>query len=166
MQIEELGAAKVLKNYDGICVPGGFGSRGVEGIIDAIKYARVNNIPYLGLCYGMQLATIEYARNVAKLRGAHTTEVEKDAKHRIIHIMPEQEKRLLKREYGATMRLGAWDCVIKQGTKTEKAYQRSGWINKSGDNKITERHRHRYEFNNEYRAALERAGMTFSGTTP
>lgn len=163
--IEKEGAKNVLKNYDGICVPGGFGSRGVEGIIEAIKYARINNVPYLGLCYGMQLASIEFARNVAKLREAHTTEVNKDTKHAIIHIMPEQEKRLLKREYGATMRLGGWDCVIKPGTKTEKAYAKAGWISDS-KNKISERHRHRYEFNNEYRERLEAAGLTISGTTP
>ncbi len=164
--IEKEGAAKILKNYDGICVPGGFGSRGVEGIIEAIKYARVNKIPYLGLCYGMQLATIEFARHVAKLRTAHTTEVEKESRHPVIHIMPDQEKLLLKQEYGATMRLGAWDCVLAPETKTAKAYQRAGWIKKTGKLKISERHRHRYEFNNEYRDKLVEAGLVISGTTP
>ncbi len=164
--IEKEGAAKVLKDYHGICVPGGFGSRGIEGIIDAIKYARTHKIPYLGLCYGMQLATIEFARHVAKLRTAHTTEVEKEGRHPVIHIMPDQEKLLLKREYGATMRLGAWDCILTPDTKTAKAYQRSGWVKKTGKLKISERHRHRYEFNNQYREKLEQAGLVISGTTP
>ncbi len=168
--IEKEGAAKVLKDFDGICVPGGFGSRGVDGIIEAVKYARTKKIPYLGLCYGMQLATIEFARSVAKIRNAHTTEVEENVKHAVIHIMPEQEKMLLKREYGATMRLGAWDCVITSGTQTERAYARAGWINPKGRGRsrdtISERHRHRYEFNNEYRERLEEAGLVVAGTTP
>lgn len=169
-RIEKEGAAKVLAGFDGICVPGGFGSRGVDGIIETIKYARTKNIPYLGLCYGMQLASIEFARNVAKIRNAHTTEVDEKVKHAVIHIMPEQEKMLLKREYGATMRLGAWDCVLTTGTKTEKAYAKAGWIKPGSrgklSNTISERHRHRYEFNNEYRERLEAAGLIISGTTP
>lgn len=164
--IEKQGAKKVLSGYHGICVPGGFGSRGVEGIIAAIEYARKQKIPYLGLCYGMQLATIEFARNVCRLRTAHTTEVDSKARHPVIHIMPEQEKLLLNREYGATMRLGAWDCVVTRGTKTEKAYLRGGWIKAKGSSKISERHRHRYEFNNEYREKLEAAGFVIAGTTP
>ena len=164
--IEKQGAKKVLANYDGICVPGGFGSRGVEGIILAIEFARKQKIPYLGLCYGMQLATIEFARNVCRLRTAHTTEVDSKARHPVIHIMPEQEKLLLNREYGATMRLGAWDCMVTRGTKTEKAYARGSWIKAKGAAKISERHRHRYEFNNEYREKLEAAGLVVSGTTP
>lgn len=165
-QIEKQGAKKLLTGFDGICVPGGFGSRGVEGIISAIQFARTQKIPYLGLCYGMQLATIEFARNVAKLRTAHTTEVDSKARHPVIHIMPEQEKLLLKQEYGATMRLGAWDCVITRGTKTEKAYLKGGWLKAKGPAKISERHRHRYEFNNEYREKLEAKGLVVSGTTP
>lgn len=169
-RIEKEGAAKVLAGYSGIVVPGGFGSRGVDGLIETVKYARTKNIPYLGLCYGMQLATIEFARHVAKIRNAHTTEVEENIKHAVIHIMPEQEKMLLKREYGATMRLGAWDCVITPGTKTEKAYQKGGWLKIGGRGKsantISERHRHRYEFNNEYRERLEEAGLVISGTSP
>ncbi len=169
-RIEKEGAAKVLADFDGICVPGGFGSRGVDGLIETIKYARTKKIPYLGLCYGMQLATIEFARSVAKIRNAHTTEVDEKIKHAVIHIMPEQEKMLLKREYGATMRLGAWDCVLATGTKTEKAYAKAGWINPTGRGKtantISERHRHRYEFNNEYRERLEEAGLIIAGTTP
>lgn len=164
--IEKHGAKKMLSGYAGIVVPGGFGSRGTEGIIETIKFARTQKIPYLGLCYGMQLATIEFARNVAKLRNANTTEVNEKTKHPVIHIMPEQEKLLLNKEYGATMRLGAWDCIIKRGTHTEKAYIQGKWINKTGGTKISERHRHRYEFNNEYRESLEEAGLVISGTTP
>lgn len=135
-------------------------------MIQTIQYARVNKLPYLGLCYGMQMATIEFARNVAKLKNANTTEVDGDIKHPIIHIMPDQAKKLLAREYGATMRLGAWDCVIKRGTHTEKAYLSQKWIKPTGVAKISERHRHRYEFNNEYREKLEEAGLVVSGTTP
>jgi CTP synthase len=164
--VEKHGAKKTLSGYAGIVVPGGFGSRGTEGIIETIKYARTQRIPYLGLCYGMQLATIEFARNVAKLRNANTTEVNEKTKYPVIHIMPEQEKLLLNKEYGATMRLGAWDCTIKRGTHTEKAYIQGKWINKTGSAKISERHRHRYEFNNEYREILEEAGLVISGTTP
>lgn len=165
-KIEKDGAKAVLEGYDGIVVPGGFGSRGTEGMIQTIQYARTQNIPYLGLCYGMQMATIEFARNVAKLKNANTTEVDAKTPHAVIHIMPDQEKKLLNREYGATMRLGGWDCVIKRGTHTESAYAAGGWIKKTGSAKINERHRHRYEFNNEYRQTLEEAGLTIAGTTP
>lgn len=164
--IEKQGAKKVLENYQGICVPGGFGSRGIEGIIQAVEFARKNKIPYLGLCYGMQLAVVEFARNVLRLKTAHTSEVNPTAKHPVIHIMPEQEKMLLAREYGATMRLGAWDCLITRGTKTEKAYLKGEWIKATGQAKISERHRHRYEFNNSYREKMEDKGMVISGTTP
>jgi CTP synthase len=164
--VEKHGAKKVLEQFDGIVVPGGFGSRGTEGMIETIKYARENNVPYLGLCYGMQMASIEYARNVAGLKGANTTEVDDDAPHKLIHIMPEQEKKLLNREYGATMRLGTWDCVVERGTMTEKCYLEGKWIGKAGKAKIAERHRHRFEFNNAYREQLEKAGLTISGTTP
>jgi CTP synthase len=176
MDVEKNGAKKVLGEFDGIVVPGGFGSRGTEGMIETIKYARENNVPYLGLCYGMQMASIEFARNVAGLKGANTTEVEDSAPHKLIHIMPDQEKKLLNREYGATMRLGAWDCLLKRGTLAEKVYTEGGWISTKGgstsrgkktkDPIISERHRHRYEFNNEYREKLEQAGLTISGTTP
>jgi CTP synthase len=166
IDIEKRGAKKVLENFDGIVVPGGFGSRGTEGMIETIKYARENKIPYLGLCYGMQMASIEFARNVAGLKKANTTEVDDDSPHPVIHIMPDQEKKLLNREYGATMRLGGWDCVIERGTLTEKAYLDSKWIQKSGKAKINERHRHRFEFNNAYREQLVKAGLIISGTTP
>jgi len=166
MDIEKHGAKKMLENFNGIVVPGGFGSRGTEGMIETIKYARENGVPYLGLCYGMQMATIEFARNVAKLKNANTTEVDDNNPHPVIHIMPDQEKKLLNREYGATMRLGSWDCIIQRGTKTESCYREAGWITKSGKARISERHRHRYEFNNEYRDRLQQAGLIVSGTTP
>jgi CTP synthase len=146
-----------LKEYDGVIVPGGFGTRGIEGVITAIKYVRLNNIPYLGLCYGMQLATIEFARNVAKIRTATTAEMDDTAKHQVIHIMPDQEKKLLKKDYGASMRLGSWPAKLLKGSKVQKAYR---------ENKVDERHRHRYEFNNEYRERLEKAGLIISGTSP
>jgi len=148
---------KVLGLMDGIVVPGGFGGRGIEGIIKAIKFAREAKKPYLGLCYGMQLATVEFARNAAKLAGAHTTEVEPKTPHPVIHIMPEQEKLLIGREYGGTMRLGAFPCKLVEGTIAKRAY---------GRNEVFERHRHRYEFNNYYRETLEKAGLIVSGTSP
>lgn len=166
LQVEKEGAEKVLSGYDAIVVPGGFGSRGTEGMIQTIKYARENKVPYLGLCYGMQMATIEFARNAAGFKNANTTEVDDDTPHPVIHIMPDQEKKLLNREYGATMRLGGWDCVISRGTKTEKAYLDAGLIKKTGVAKISERHRHRYEFNNGFRKQLEEAGLIIAGTTP
>ena len=155
-KLEKTGA-EVLKSFDGIVITPGFGKRGVEGLIQAITYARTKKIPYLGLCYGMQMATIEFARNVLGLKGAHTTEVDPKTPHPIIHIMPDQEKKLLKKDYGASMRLGAWPCNLREGTLAYKAY---------GEKKILERHRHRYEFNNKYRKQFEAKGFIFSGTTP
>lgn len=166
VDVEKYGAKKMLQEFDGIVVPGGFGSRGTEGMIETIRYARENKVPYLGLCYGMQMATIEFARHVAKLRNANTTEVDDDGPHPVIHIMPDQEKKLLNREYGATMRLGGWDCVVTRGTHTERAYVDAGIIKKTGKAKINERHRHRYEFNNAYRDRLVKAGLVIAGTTP
>ncbi len=166
LDVEKKGAKAVLNSYDGIVVPGGFGSRGTEGMIETIEYARENNIPYLGLCYGMQMATIEFARHVAKLKNANTTEVDGKTPFPVIHIMPYQEKKLLKREYGATMRLGGWECLIARGTHTEKAYLEAGIIKSTGSPIINERHRHRYEFNNEFREQLVNAGLIISGTTP
>ncbi|MBI2599498.1 CTP synthase [Candidatus Daviesbacteria bacterium] len=148
---------KVLYGFDGIIVPGGFGTRGIEGKISAIKYARENKIPYFGLCYGMQLAVVEYARNVLGMETAHTTEIDSDTKFPVIHIMPDQQKKLLAREYGATMRLGSWDCLLKLNTLVRKLY---------GKEEIAERHRHRYEFNNEYLEKFAKNGLTIAGTTP
>lgn len=146
-----------LDAFDGIIVPGGFGTRGIEGIITAITYARTKKIPYLGLCYGMQLAAVEYARNVAKLTGAHTTEVAPKTKYPIIAVMSDQEKKLLNFEYGGTMRLGAYPATLRPGSVAAKAY---------GTTDISERHRHRYELNNVYREQLEQAGLVISGTSP
>lgn len=166
LDVEKFGARKMLAKFDGIVVPGGFGSRGTEGMIQTIEYARTKKVPYLGLCYGMQMATIEFARNVAKLKNANTTEIDEAVAHPIIHIMPDQEKKLLNKEYGATMRLGAWECLVVKGSRAQKAYQEGKWISKTGKQIISERHRHRYEFNNSYRQQLEKAGLTISGTTP
>ncbi|MFH1866710.1 MAG: CTP synthase [Patescibacteria group bacterium] len=156
-KIEADGAEKYLQGMAGVVVPGGFGSRGIEGIIQAIKYVRENQLPYFGLCYGMQLATVEIARHLCGLRNANSTEINPKTKHPVIHIMPDQEKKLLSRDYGATMRLGSWDCHLVKGTRAYEAY---------GEDKISERHRHRYEFNNDYRARLEKVGLTISGTSP
>jgi len=146
-----------LGKFDGILVPGGFGSTGIEGIITAIKYARENNIPYYGLCYGMQLAVVEYGRNVAGLKGANTAEIDPDSPHVLIHIMPHQKELLEKGQYGASMRLGACPAILKKGTIAYGAYKSV---------EITERHRHRYEVNQEYIKTLEDAGMIFSGASP
>ena len=147
---------KVLGPMDGIVVPGGFGGRGIEGIIKAIRFARERKKPYFGLCYGMQLASVEFARNVAGLSGAHTTEIDPKTPHPVIHIMPEQEKLLIGREYGGTMRLGAFPCKLVAGTLAKRSYGRV---------EVSERHRHRYELNNHYRESLEKAGLIVSGTS-
>ncbi len=148
---------EILKKYQGIIVPGGFGSRDIEGKIATIQYARENKIPYFGLCYGMQLAVVEYAREVLQLDGAHTTEIDPETKHPVIHIMPDQEKKMLAKEYGATMRLGAWDCKLKAGTMVRSLY---------GKEEISERHRHRFEFNNDFLEQFMKKGLTISGTSP
>ena len=143
-----------LKKYDGIIVPGGFGSRGVEGKIKAIEFCRKQKIPFLGLCYGLQLAVVEFARNVCKMPGAHTTEVNPKTKYPVIHTLPEQLANIREKRIGGSMRLGAYMCDVKPGTAAFKAY---------GTKLITERHRHRYEVNNDYREALEMGGIVFSG---
>lgn len=167
---------KNLSKFDGIVVPGGFGSRGVEGKISAIKYAREKKIPFFGLCYGMQLATIEFARNVAKMPEAHTTEVNKKTPYPVIDILPEQAELMKKGEYGGTMRLGSFPCVLKKGTRAYLAY--SAWRVAGGKLSnytpratshtltISERHRHRYELNNDFRDKLEKAGLIISGNYP
>ena len=146
-----------LKKYDGIIVPGGFGESGIEGIIMAIEYARTHKIPYLGLCYGMQLAVIEFCRNVIGWKDAHTAEINPKSSHIVIDIMPEQKKLLEENKYGATMRLGAYPAVLKEGTMAREAY---------GIPEISERHRHRYEVSPEYIFEIEKAGMIFSGASP
>lgn len=146
-----------LKKMDAILVPGGFGERGVEGKIKTIEYARTNKIPYLGLCYGMQIACIEYARDVIGLKNANTTEIDRNTKYPVIDIMPEQKKNLEDCNYGATMRLGAYPAVLKKGTIAANAY---GKLN------ISERHRHRWEVNPEYIDIFEKNGLVFSGKSP
>ena len=146
-----------LADYDGVLVPGGFGETGIEGKITAIQFARENKIPYFGLCYGMQLMTIEYARHVAGLKDAHTTEINKETPFPIIDILPDQIEKMAKKQYGGTMRLGAYPCELKKGTIAQEAYNKS---------EVSERHRHRYEVNPEYIKQLEEAGLVFSGTSP
>lgn len=157
-----------LKNFDGIIVPGGFGSRGVEGKIKAIEYCRKNKIPYLGLCFGLQLAVVEFARNVCGLSGANTTEIEKNCKYPVIDVMPDQKVLLEEKRYGATMRLGAYPCLVEPNTISFGAYSRAKWgkLNRKGSLLIQERHRHRYEVNNDFRAKLKEKGLILSGINP
>lgn len=143
-----------LQKYQGIVVPGGFGNRGIEGKIKTIQYARENNIPFLGICLGMQMAVVEFARNVLKLEDAHSAEFSKTTQNPVIHIMEEQKGIT---EKGGTMRLGSYPCYIKENSKVYEIY---------GKKEITERHRHRYEYNNEYREKLEKAGLICSGVSP
>ncbi|MBQ9574335.1 MAG: CTP synthase [Synergistaceae bacterium] len=149
--LEGTDAAEALGFADGILIPGGFGSRGVEGMIAAAKYARENNVPLFGICLGMQMMAVEFARNVCKLHDAHSKEMNPATLHPVIHLMEEQENLS---DLGGTMRLGAYPCDLAEGTKSAQAY---------GTLHITERHRHRYEFNNAYRERLENAGLKIAG---
>ena len=142
-----------LEGIDGMIVPGGFGKRGVEGMVDAIRYAREHRIPYLGICLGMQLMAAEYARNVCGMEGANSTEFDPKARYPVINLMEEQKAIKLK---GGTMRLGLWSCKLARGSTAFKLYQKEI---------IGERHRHRYEFNNRYRKLMEKNGLVVSGTT-
>ncbi len=201
-------AVKDLSNFDGVVIPGGFGTRGVEGIITALKYIRENKIPFLGLCYGLQMAAIEFGRNQCSFQGANTKEINPDTKHPIIHLMPDQLKKLLGEGYGGTMRLGSYPCKLKKGSLAEKLYEvklpenyplidegilsdlnsscpqdcgqyHVGVVSdhdspcpqdcgqyRDAERIIGERHRHRYEFNNDYREIMEKNGLVFSGTSP
>ena len=143
-----------LDGFDGIIVPGGFGNRGIEGKITTIKYARENQIPFLGICLGMQMAVVEYARDILGLKDANSAEFDEKSKNQVIHIMEEQ-KGIDKK--GGTMRLGAYPCIIKEGTLAQEVY---------GKTEISERHRHRFEYNNDYKERLEKAGLICSGTSP
>jgi CTP synthase len=154
-QLESLNDLEpVFRDVHGIVVPGGFGSRGIEGKIRAIQYARENKIPFLGLCLGLHCATIEFARNVLGLKGANSTEFDEKAKDPVIDLLPEQKKV---KEKGGTMRLGAYPCKIKKNTLLHAAYKKD---------QVEERHRHRFEFNNEYRDAFVAKGMVLSGIYP
>jgi len=155
-----------LSEYQGMIVPGGFGKRGIEGKIAAIRYCRENKIPYFGLCYGMQLATVEFARSVLKLNKANTVEIDPRTPHPVIDLMPEQKKHLAEKNYGATMRLGACPAVLKEGTIAHAAYFSDKKTDIGREKPISERHRHRYEVNPNYIAKLERGGLIFSGTSP
>ncbi len=155
-----------LKRVDGIIVPIGWGSRGVEGKIQAIKYARENKVPYLGLCYGLQLAAIEFARNVVGLSKAHTHEVDPATPDMIIHQIPFDPKYQRIKGDGASMRLGGYDCVLRKDTLAYKIYDKYNAFKDKRHDMISERHRHRYEFNNIYREKLEEKGFVISGTSP
>jgi CTP synthase len=151
---EKLEHPGVLANLDGVLVPHGFGSRGAEGKVAAVRFAREQRVPFLGICFGMQFAVIEFARHAAGLAGANSTEVDPNTPHPVIALLPEQRQIEGK---GATMRLGDWPCVLAPGTRAQRAY---------GVERIAERHRHRYEFNPDYRSRLEAAGLVCSGTSP
>ena len=153
-RITEENVQDILKDADGIIVPGGFGDRGIDGMIATARYARENNIPYFGICLGMQIAVIEFARNAAGITDAHSGEFSPECRNKVIDVMPGQSDKINK---GGTLRLGSCPCVIKAGTVMEKCY---------GTRVIQERHRHRYEFNNGYREALEHAGLVLSGMSP
>jgi CTP synthase len=152
-----------LKDVDGIIVPIGWGPRGVEGKIVAVNYARINKIPYLGLCYGMQLAVVEYARNVLGLTGAHTLECDADTAHPVIHMIKGQDEILKHRAYGGTMRLGRWECRVTRGSIADGAYMKYKGYDDKEKKIIGERHRHRYEFNNAYVKRFEDAGLIIAG---
>ncbi|MBI5220453.1 MAG: CTP synthase [Candidatus Liptonbacteria bacterium] len=167
-----------LARYSGIVVPGGFGSRGVEGIIRVVEYARKHKIPYLGLCYGMQLAVVEFARHVAGLKSAHTTEIDSETPHPVIDILPEQREKLARKDYGGSMRLGAYPAVLQAKSIAHMAYSKNKKDAQSKSLKhgnkpsalsgmlISERHRHRYEVNPDYIEKIEKAGGVFSGRSP
>ncbi len=164
-KIGDSSCSKILGDADGILVPGGFGSRGTDGKILAAKYARENKVPYFGICLGMQIAVVEYARNVAGLSNAHSSEFNKDTPYPVIYLMREwyddktgtMQKRDIHSEKGGSMRLGAYPCRVVTGTFAYAAYQKE---------EISERHRHRYEFNAKFREKLEKSGLTFSGVSP
>ena len=152
--ITEKNVSEILSGLDGIIVPGGFGSRGIEGMITAAKHARQNALPYFGICLGMQIAVIEYARNVAGLKGANSGEFDELCKDKVIDFVPGQYEEIDK---GGTLRLGAYPCVLQKDTVIRSLY---------GQKSISERHRHRYEFNNSYREVLQNCGLTLSGLSP
>ena len=164
-EIEKSGAEKFLADVDGILIPGGFGERGIEGKIEAVTFARKKKIPFLGICLGMQCAVIEFARNVCKMEDANSTEFEKDCSYPVIYLIEEWydfrnqviQRRDLSSDKGGTMRLGEYPCVIEEGTIASKTYEL---------NEISERHRHRYEFNNKYMDVLKKSGLVISGMSP
>ncbi len=152
--IEEDNVERKLHGCDGVIVPGGFGGRGIEGMIVTAKYCREKDLPYLGICLGMQIAVIEFARDVCGLKGAHSREFDPESPYKVIDFLPDQNDGTDK---GGTLRLGHYPCRLKEGAKIFVQY---------GADEISERHRHRYEFNNEYRDLLQEKGLTISGTSP
>lgn len=152
--VNDANAAEYLSDVNGILVPGGFGVRGIEGKISAIRYARENKVPFLGLCLGMQMAIVEFSRHVIGYDDAHSAELDPDTSHPMIHLMPEQDGV---EDIGGTLRLGSYPCILEKGTKAYELY---------GEETIQERHRHRYEVNNDYREILRQSGMTLSGISP
>jgi len=154
---KDTASVKELGGFDALIVPGGFGMRGIEGIIMAIQYAREHKLPYLGLCYGMQLATVEFARHVLGHADAHTVECNPKSEHLVINVNPLQAKNIQENHYGGTMRLGAYACALKKGSQAQKLYKALT---------VSERHRHRYEFNNDYLEAMEKNGMQVVGVNP
>jgi CTP synthase len=165
---------KELKRYQGIIVPGGFGERGIEGKIKAIEFCRKHKIPYLGLCLGMQLAVVEFARNICRLKGANSTEFNQKTKYPVIDVMPKQKILIREKKYGGTMRLGTYKCKIQPKTISFRTYKNgrgsTPFTKKAGVEPrsliVNERHRHRYELNNEFRKVLERKGMVMAGFSP
>lgn len=156
-QFEDKKNLKALKAFDGVLVPGGFGKTGIDGKLNVIEYVRKNRMPYFGLCYGMQLAVLEYAKNVLKLKGASTEEIDPEAKHLVIGVMPDQKEKIARGEMGGSMRLGQYPAELGKGTIARAAYKADS---------VMERHRHRFEVNPEYVAELEAAGVVFSGKSP
>ncbi len=146
-----------LKKYDGVLIPGGFGTTGIDGKLNVIEYVRKNNIPYFGICYGMQLAVLEYAKNVIKIKDVSAAEFNKEAKHLVVDVMPEQKEKIANSDMGGTMRLGEYPAILKRGSIARKAY---------GKDEISERHRHRYEVNPDYIGQLTSKDLSFSGTSP
>ena len=165
--ITDSNAEQVLGGLDGIIIPGGFGGRGIEGMISACRYAREHNVPYLGLCLGMQISVIEFARHMCGLEDANSGEFDPNSKHKVIDFLPDQSDETDK---GGTLRLGSWPCHIKKGTVMDRCYRQAPSKGTEeladGSLQIAERHRHRYEFNNEYRKQLSEAGLVLSGTAP
>ena len=168
-EIGEKDGFKGLEKVDGIIVPQGWGSRGVEGKIKAVEFARTRKIPYLGLCFGMQMACIEFARNVCGLKNASSTEANPKTPYPVIHMMPEQKKYLKKQQFGDTIRLGDWPCKLQKNSIIRNAYEKQSGdaaIKQSNNGLVSERHRHRYEFNQKYKKLLEKKGMKFTGMSP
>lgn len=157
LQFSDKKNLKKLEDFDGVLIPGGFGTTGIEGKLNVIAYVRKNNIPYFGICYGMQLAVLEYAQNVLRLKNASTEEIDPNADHLVIGVMPDQKEKIAKGEMGGTMRLGEYTAVLGKGSIATRAYSAR---------EIIERHRHRYEVNPEYVDRLQEKGLTFSGTSP